>query len=69
MACLAPPQFDIIFVRREKGPWLAVYSARWDFQTLAEGGAVYWPSCICTANDLNLGSMTVGLRGGCLIRR
>lgn len=29
-------------------------SARWDFQTLAEGGAVYWPSCICTANDLNL---------------
>lgn len=29
-------------------------AARWDFQTLAEGGAVYWPSCICTANDLNL---------------
>jgi len=27
---------------------------RWDFQTLAEGGAVYWPSCICTANDLSL---------------
>eukprot|EP00435_Cladocopium_sp_Y103_P014370 s587_g3.t1 len=27
---------------------------RWDFTTLAEGGAVYWPSCICTADDLSL---------------
>lgn len=27
---------------------------RWDFRTLAEGCAVYWPSCICTADDLSL---------------
>ncbi|CAJ1366244.1 unnamed protein product, partial [Effrenium voratum] len=27
---------------------------RRDFATLADGGAVYWPNCLCTADDLSL---------------